>query len=284
MLPDQLLEHPPRFELLSGDLTHIDYLQTGWREMPVLMIAQYHPGFGTLHLDHDVHIDLHNEDCILVMPGVRHNIIQKKNNAVSRWVHVNFYLMGNTDLFHYCTLPSVIQSRKGRIIGDCIEQWFTDVRKLPSGPSLLRNAKMAQFGMKLLELLCPYLQSRETMVEWPADKSRQHAREMIRPALELLEHDYAKPFLRDDLAARVNFSPAQFHRVFLKATGITPMEYRMRLRLRKSQLLLMTTDLAVKEIARRVGYEDQFVFSKAFKQRFGQSPLSYRTAINSQRL
>lgn len=252
--------------------------------MPVLMISQYNCGHGELFLEDNPPLRVLSPACMLVMPGVRHCIEQYKTGVLARWVHVNFYLRGNSDLFWYYQLPPLITGRQGRAIGDRIEEWHHLAPMLPSEPSLLRRVKEAEFGMQLLELLCPHLRPRAAAVQWPADKARQHAMEMIRPALDLLERDYARPLTRDELAATVSFSSAQFHRVFLKATGITPMEYRMNLRLRRAQLLLMTTELAIKEVARQIGYEDQFVFSKAFKLRFGQSPQAYRTAMARQRL
>ena len=45
----------------------------------------------------------------------------------------------------------------------------------------------------------------------------------------------------------------------------------------KAASLLVSTSLSVKEIANNVGYEDQLVFSKAFKKKFGMSPKNYKT-------
>ena len=39
----------------------------------------------------------------------------------------------------------------------------------------------------------------------------------------------------------------------------------------------LTNSDRIKEIANKVGYEDQLVFSKAFKKKFGMSPKNYKT-------
>jgi len=39
---------------------------------------------------------------------------------------------------------------------------------------------------------------------------------------------------------------------------------------------LRTTSHSIAEIGRRVGYEDQFHFSRVFKKQIGISPLKYR--------
>ena len=48
-------------------------------------------------------------------------------------------------------------------------------------------------------------------------------------------------------------------------------------KMHKAASLLVSTSLSVKEIANNVGYEDQLVFSKAFKKKFGMSPKNYKT-------
>ena len=42
--------------------------------------------------------------------------------------------------------------------------------------------------------------------------------------------------------------------------------------------LLATTDLGVAVVARRVGYDAEEAFSRAFKRMYGQSPAAWRAA------
>ena len=44
----------------------------------------------------------------------------------------------------------------------------------------------------------------------------------------------------------------------------------------KARLLLRETDLKVREIAARLGYDDPFYFSNVFKKCVGVSPEQYR--------
>ena len=57
---------------------------------------------------------------------------------------------------------------------------------------------------------------------------------------------------------------------------LTP-HYNIDYKMHKAANLLVSTSLSVKEIANNVGYEDQLVFSKAFKKKFGMSPKNYKT-------
>jgi AraC-like DNA-binding protein len=74
----------------------------------------------------------------------------------------------------------------------------------------------------------------------------------------------------------IGFSEVYFVRFFKKATGRTPHEHLIRLRLKKACDMLIHTKLPVKEIASEVGYSTARYFSKAFYDRFGMTPTEYR--------
>jgi AraC-like DNA-binding protein len=46
--------------------------------------------------------------------------------------------------------------------------------------------------------------------------------------------------------------------------------------MQSAAVLLLESDLALSEVARRVGYESEFAFSRAFKRYHGQPPGSFR--------
>jgi len=75
----------------------------------------------------------------------------------------------------------------------------------------------------------------------------------------------------------VNLSASHYATLFKRLTGYPPVDYLIRLRMQRAVQLLNTTQLCVKEIAVRVGYPDQFYFSRAFKQIHDHSPSVHRT-------
>ncbi len=56
----------------------------------------------------------------------------------------------------------------------------------------------------------------------------------------------------------------------------------LRLKLTQSIHLLEQGNLLVKEVAEKVGFEDQYYFSKRFKEYFGVSPKNYLSNDNIQ--
>jgi AraC-like DNA-binding protein len=59
------------------------------------------------------------------------------------------------------------------------------------------------------------------------------------------------------------------------------MQYVRRRRLQLARELLTTTSLSIGEVAERSGYDDQFHFSRAFKQAHGVNPSAYRQQMSA---
>lgn len=91
-----------------------------------------------------------------------------------------------------------------------------------------------------------------------------------------IERDYASPLTLKRLAAVACTSPNNLLRLFRTATGNTPIEYLLEVRLRRAAELLRRTELPVGEVAARCGFHDSNYFSKRFRMLYGTSPRSYR--------
>jgi AraC family transcriptional regulator len=79
-----------------------------------------------------------------------------------------------------------------------------------------------------------------------------------------------------DLAGDVRLSPFHFARAFKASTGLPPHRYFRQLRIERARSLLETTDLAVAEIAARIGYDDPSYLARLFRKHFGATPAAYR--------
>jgi AraC-like DNA-binding protein len=88
-----------------------------------------------------------------------------------------------------------------------------------------------------------------------------------------------KPLPVARLAALANISPSHFFALFKRHTGCAPIDYFIRLRMRRACDLLGTTSLSVKEVAAVLGYNDQFYFSRVFKSVNHVAPSEYRAML-----
>lgn len=78
------------------------------------------------------------------------------------------------------------------------------------------------------------------------------------------------------LARKACMSPAKLKYTFKQVTGCTVSEYRSRLILEKARLLLISTDLTVKEIADISGFKKPGSFTEFFRKHTGFNPVDYR--------
>lgn len=100
----------------------------------------------------------------------------------------------------------------------------------------------------------------------------------IKKAIEILHADRARAWSLEELAQKVGLSRAGFAARFKKALGDTPLHYLAVIRIQKAMELLGKTDKNIENVALEVGYQDPFVFSKAFKRLIGQSPRDFKRA------
>lgn len=71
-------------------------------------------------------------------------------------------------------------------------------------------------------------------------------------------------------------SKSHLNDIFQKATQHSPMDFYINLKVQEACKLLRSTDLLIYEVAERLGYKDQYYFSRIFKKITGMSPSDYR--------
>jgi transcriptional regulator GlxA family with amidase domain len=87
-----------------------------------------------------------------------------------------------------------------------------------------------------------------------------------------------KPLQVATLAAKANFSPSHYFVLFKRRIGSAPIDYFTRMRMQRAGRLLCETDLSVKEVAAKLGYDDPFYFSRVFKSVNHMAPSDFRAA------
>ena len=82
----------------------------------------------------------------------------------------------------------------------------------------------------------------------------------------------------DTLAEIACMSKDHFIRTFKKQTGDTPNAYITKKKMEAAELLLITNDDTIKNVAMKLGYYDCSYFNKTFKKYSGATPQQYRDA------
>jgi AraC-like DNA-binding protein len=102
------------------------------------------------------------------------------------------------------------------------------------------------------------------------------SKDPVSQSINFMLENISRKFKLDELAQEVKRSPSHYSRLFLNRTGHSPIDYFIQLKIQRACRLLDRNDQSIVEIAREVGFDDQFYFSRQFKKVMGLSPRDYR--------
>ena len=112
------------------------------------------------------------------------------------------------------------------------------------------------------------LPSRHGLADWQVRKVTAYMRAHI-----------DEPIGLDDLAALAGLSRFHFCTAFRQATGSTPHNWLVNLRIERARFLLSRPGLPVTEVALAVGYETPSSFAAAFRRVTGTTPSLFRQRL-----
>lgn len=98
----------------------------------------------------------------------------------------------------------------------------------------------------------------------------------VENSIEFMEKNLEKKLTLNDLTSCSNLSKTQLTDIFKERTGYSPIDFFIRLKIQKACFYLDFTDMTISEIAEKIGYNDQYYFSRLFKKIMGRSPSEYR--------
>jgi AraC-like DNA-binding protein len=109
------------------------------------------------------------------------------------------------------------------------------------------------------------------------DGNSPHLEMRLGRTLSWIDRNIDRTISVGELAARTAMSERTFLRRFREATGVSPVDYLLRARIRRAMELLdrRAVKLSISEIASRCGFEDSNYFTRQFRRRTGKSPSEY---------
>jgi len=113
--------------------------------------------------------------------------------------------------------------------------------------------------------------------------SRAVADAHVENAVTLMHGNFAHPWTLNELAARVGLSRTRLAERFRDAMGDTPLAYLRTVRMQAATRMLSESDRKLEAVARDVGYQDAFGFSKIFKRVVGVTPKEFRRRDTAER-
>jgi AraC-like DNA-binding protein len=100
--------------------------------------------------------------------------------------------------------------------------------------------------------------------------------ERIQRAIDYIDSHVDHNIGIESLAEMVSLSKDHFIRLFRKETGMTPIVYTTKRKIEQAETMLVTTNLPIKIIALKLGFEETSYFFRLFKKVTGMPPQQYR--------
>ncbi|MDQ6421791.1 AraC family transcriptional regulator [Paenibacillus sp. LHD-117] len=102
--------------------------------------------------------------------------------------------------------------------------------------------------------------------------------QQIDQAIRMLSYQYGQQISIGAIAQKLGYHRAHLTKLFKESTGLSPMQYLNKIRMKKAEKLL-AGDLTIAQVAASVGFNDPLFFTKQFRKWSGLSPTEYRKSL-----
>ena len=188
----------------------------------------------------------------------------------SRWIHCRFTIFDNIDFSSLLDIPLKISGHQADQAGDLISQLLA----IANSPNTLLNCiRTNELAFKMLYILCAVSKPRFT------DFENIRYSERLIPVFDYISDNLSASISVKDLANAAHMSLSRFFPYFKSQIQQSPMDYVKKTRITRACRMLVTTELSIFEIAERVGFSNQFHFSRVFKEICGETPSDYRNQL-----
>lgn len=192
------------------------------------------------------------------------------NNVLKYWIHCT-YTCNDKDLMEIVTLPHFITVDNP----EYVENLFKQIIQYDSTDLIM--SKLIKKAC-LMQLLAYYFEKAEI------GKEKFFKDEKISILMSFIENNIKNDITIDKLASIMHFHPNYFIRFFKDVIGMPPMEYINNMRIELANRMLQHSDIPIQDIAREVGFNTPFYFTRSFKKKTGYTPSAYRKMLNSGQL
>jgi len=170
-------------------------------------------------------------------------------------INFNVYDTADGEQIIFAKDPLVISQNASEKIFDCCRTML--------------SSTIARSGIfKSTSLLCDLF---NTIIKYHSTSDNSK----ISDAVRYIEDNYTKNFDVSELSDLCYMSQAHFFRLFKKEMGMTPIEYKNKLRIERAKYFLSENECSVTEISDLLGFESVYYFSRFFKKYTGVPPSEY---------
>ncbi len=107
---------------------------------------------------------------------------------------------------------------------------------------------------------------------------RGRSEQLVQKAKFLMEENIYGEINLKGICESLGVGPGQLNEVFKAYTSMTPYQYFISIKMHKAKELLERGDSRIKEVAFRLGFKDEYYFSRLFKSKAGVAPSRWRSS------
>jgi AraC family transcriptional regulator, arabinose operon regulatory protein len=274
VIPERILalvkDNPLIADLYITDIGYYPQARHHFRERPMgsdqLILIYCVDGEGEIRLKETTHIIV--ADHFFIIPtAMAHAYFSNEQNPWSiYWIHFSGSKSGIYLRFAGQSM-AIERSKSSRII-DRVDLFSEIFRNLDRG-----------FGIETLEyvnLCLPHLLASFTHLSQFRLIKESGEKDPIAQSINYMLENISRKLKLEEIAAETNLSASHFSRLFLNRTGHSPIDYFIQLKIQRSCRMLDNSGWMIADVAREMGFDDQFYFSRVFRKVMGMSPGEYR--------
>jgi len=274
VIPDRVLsslgDNPLVADLYITDIGYYPKARFHFRDRPSgssqFILIYCTDGQGEIHIKQDIQ-SITSGHFFIIPAGIPHSYHADKLNPWSiYWIHfsgrksVSFSKYSNQCI----SVGREVKSRKN----DRLELFWEIFSNLERG--------FRTETLEYVNLCLPYLLA--SFIHAGPFKSATETKEgnSVDQSINFMLENLTKKLKVCDIALEIGYSTSHFCRLFLSKTGHSPIDYFIQLKVQRACRLLENPGLTVADVAREMGFEDQFYFSRVFRKVMEISPAEYR--------
>ncbi|MCE5172270.1 AraC family transcriptional regulator [Paenibacillus profundus] len=142
------------------------------------------------------------------------------------------------------------------------------IQLLTRGRASLNEMEDSRKQLYLHELLCVLLDNKAAPISERTEKS-------LEGTIQYMQQTYHTDITLGKLADMAGMHPSYYSQLFKQKMKKSPIEYLTDLRMNQAKEHLLVSREKIRDIARDVGYKDEFYFSRRFKVYNGIAPTVY---------